>query len=101
MSSVADTLFNHFDINNDNEIDVSELHAALCVDTDNDGIISDTVQSRTITNSAGETTSTSWTEAEVVAKAIGAYMLNEAKFGDGDGIITRSEFNAIFNSPFE
>ena len=99
MASVAMILFNHFDLNDDGTIDLMELQTALAVDTDNDGVISDTVQSRTITNSQGVTIVTIWNETDVLAKAIDGYLANEAIYGDGNGIITKAEFQAIFDSP--
>ena len=99
MASVAMILFKHFDANDDGKINLMELQTALAVDSDNDGLITDIVQSRTITNSQGKTTFTTWNEADVLAKAIDGYLTNEATFGNGDGIITKAEFQAIFDSP--
>ena len=101
MASVAMILFKHFDANDDGKINLTELSTALAVDTDNDGVITDIEQSRTITNLNGDTTVTTWNEADVLAKAIDGYLANEATCGNGDGIITKAEFQAIFDNPFD
>jgi len=97
MDQVARALFQHFDTNGDKTIDVDELRVALAVDTDGDGVISDTVQTRTIVGRAGRTTETTWTERQVLTQAVNAYLANEAKYGNGDNRISESEFLAIFS----
>jgi Ca2+-binding EF-hand superfamily protein len=88
IEMVAYTLFNAFDTNQDGRVSIGELQSALAVDTDGDGQTTDIQQSRTLPDGSTAT----WTELAVLQKAVNAYIVNEAVYGNGDGEITFEEF---------
>ena len=72
----------------DKKITKSDLVKALAVDTDGDGQITDTLQSRILPNG----TTTTWTETEILEKNVNAWIVNASEKWNNDQAIDLDEF---------
>jgi len=74
----------------DNKITIEDLKISLAVDTDNDGKITDKLQSRTLPNG----TVTTWRETDSLEKNVNEWVKNAKEAGkwDDDNAIDLSEF---------